>query len=164
MKNVIFAPIAATLLSGAALLPLTMPYTADAAQSPFSVHMGMTKIDGVTIAYREAGDPTDPTVLLLHGFPTSSHMFRDLIPVLAEDYHIIAPDYPGFGASDMPDAAEYDYSFANTATIITKLLDQKKVDRLCRLPDGLWCACWVPHVHRVPRTGHRFHHSKRQRL
>ncbi|MDE4097096.1 alpha/beta fold hydrolase [Phaeobacter gallaeciensis] len=95
----------------------TMPETA------FSSQM----IEGLTIAYREAGDPRNPTVLLLHGFPSSSYMFRDLIPVLAEKYHVIAPDYPGFGASDMPLAADYDYSFANTADLVTQLLDQKGV-------------------------------------
>ncbi len=91
------------------------------------VSFDAAQIEGLNIAYREAGDPANPTVLLLHGFPTSSHMFRELIPVLAEQYHVIAPDYPGFGASDMPDAAEYEYSFANTAELMTALLDEKGV-------------------------------------
>ena len=99
-----------------------------AGESPFSVALNTTEIDGLTIAYREAGDPENPTLLLLHGFPTSSHMFRNLIPELADSYHVIAPDYPGFGASDMPDAANYDYSFANTAEIVTKLIDSKGVE------------------------------------
>ncbi|CRL09952.1 Haloalkane dehalogenase [Phaeobacter italicus] len=99
-----------------------------AGKSPFSVALNTTEIDGLTIAYREAGDPENPTLLLLHGFPTSSHMFRNLIPELADSYHVIAPDYPGFGASDMPDAANYDYSFANTAEIVTKLIDSKGVE------------------------------------
>ncbi len=86
-------------------------------------------IDGVKVAYREAGDPAKPTVLLLHGFPTSSHMFRNLIPQLARDYHVIAPDYPGFGASEMPAAEDFEYSFANLASMMTRLLDIKKVDR-----------------------------------
>ena len=60
-------------------------------------------IDGVKIFYREAGPGNAPVVLLLHGFPTSSHMFRNLIPELADRYHVIAPDYPGYGQSDMPD-------------------------------------------------------------
>ncbi|MDE4173279.1 alpha/beta hydrolase [Phaeobacter sp. PT47_59] len=92
------------------------------------VSFDAAQIEGLNIAYREAGDPANPTVLLLHGFPTSSHMFRELIPVLAEQYHVIAPDYPGFGASDMPDAAEYEYSFANTAELMTALLDEKGVE------------------------------------
>src|SRR3546814_1857559 len=63
------------------------------------VHYRSALIEGVEIAYREAGDPARPAVLLLHGFPTSSHMFRELIPALAERYHVLAPDYPGSGAS-----------------------------------------------------------------
>lgn len=97
---------------------------ADAAQASFHSEV----IDGVKIAYREAGDPANPTILLLHGFPTSSHMFRNLIPELAANYHVIAPDYPGFGASDMPVAADFEYSFAKVADMMTTLLDRKKVE------------------------------------
>jgi pimeloyl-ACP methyl ester carboxylesterase len=86
-----------------------------------------SQIDGVEIAYRQAGDPANPTVLLLHGFPTSSQMFRNLIPELAQDYHVIAPDYPGFGASEMPEAASFEYSFAHIAEMMTELLDQEEV-------------------------------------
>lgn len=98
------------------------------ARDPHATAFRSAEIDGITIAYREAGDPANPTVLLLHGFPTSSHMFRDLIPELATDYHVIAPDYPGFGASDMPAASDYDYSFANAAQVMTRLIDSKGVD------------------------------------
>ena len=66
------------------------------------VHYRTVKVDGVDIFYREAGPAGAPTVLLLHGFPTSSHMFRNLIPALADRYHVIAPDYPGFGESAAP--------------------------------------------------------------
>lgn len=86
-------------------------------------------IDGLKIAYREAGDRSKSTILLLHGFPTSSHMFRNLIPKLAKRYHVLAPDYPGFGASDMPAAKDFEYSFANIARMMTELLNRKKVDR-----------------------------------
>lgn len=86
-------------------------------------------IGGVRVAYREAGDPANPTILLLHGFPTSSHMFRKLIPEIAARWHVIAPDYPGFGASDMPAAEDYAYSFANLAAVVTELADRKGVDR-----------------------------------
>jgi pimeloyl-ACP methyl ester carboxylesterase len=118
----------ATFGAGALLLPLTLPGLAEAASSPFATATRSMQIDGLSIAYREAGDPANPTVLLLHGFPTSSHMFRNLIPELAEDYHVIAPDFPGFGASDMPPAAEYDYSFAGTADLVTQLIDAKGVE------------------------------------
>ena len=130
MKTMLLNTAASALIAGALLLPVTMPVGAWAANpAETSVQFKSAKIDGLNIAYREAGDPANPTVLLLHGFPTSSHMFRNLIPELAEEYHVIAPDYPGFGASDMPDAATYEYSFANTAAIMTDLLDLKRVDK-----------------------------------
>jgi pimeloyl-ACP methyl ester carboxylesterase len=93
------------------------------------VHYGSAVIEGVEIAYREAGDPARPTVLLLHGFPTSSHMFRELIPALAERYHVLAPDYPGFGASAMPPLESFDYSFDHFARMMTALLDEKGITR-----------------------------------
>ena len=79
------------------------------------------EIDGLDIFYRQAGKPNAPTILLLHGFPTSSHMFRNLIPVLADEFHLIAPDYPGFGASSMPRVDEFEYSFDKLADIVEKL-------------------------------------------
>ena len=85
------------------------------------------EIDGVTIAYREAGDSKNPAVILLHGFPTSSQMYRNLIPSLAENYYVLAPDYPGYGASDMPSRDDFEYSFANFASIIEAFLSQKDV-------------------------------------
>ncbi|MBE9048584.1 alpha/beta hydrolase [Pleurocapsales cyanobacterium LEGE 10410] len=78
------------------------------------------EIDGLDIFYREAGNPDAPTILLLHGFPTSSHMFRNLIPALADEFHLIAPDYPGFGASSMPKVDEFEYSFDKLAEIVAK--------------------------------------------
>ncbi|WP_263373157.1 alpha/beta fold hydrolase [Granulicella aggregans] len=74
------------------------------------------------IFYREAGDPAAPTIVLLHGFPTSSHMFRDLIPQLEDKFHIIAPDFPGFGYSDAPSASTFTYTFDNLAAYIDELL------------------------------------------
>ncbi len=75
-------------------------------------------VDGHRIFYREAGSKTAPTILLLHGFPTSSHMFRNLIPALADRYHLVAPDLPGFGFSDAPDRKQFRYTFENLAKII----------------------------------------------
>jgi len=130
MKTMILNTAASALITGALLLPVTMPGLARAANPAGpSVQYNATVIDGLNIAYREAGDPANPTVLLLHGFPTSSHMFRNLIPRLAKSYHVIAPDYPGFGASDMPQAKDFDYSFSNIANIVTELLDRKNIDR-----------------------------------
>ena len=79
------------------------------------------EIDGLDIFYREAGPQDAPTILLLHGFPTSSHMFRNLIPALANEFHLIAPDYPGFGASSMPKVDEFEYSFDKLADIVEQL-------------------------------------------
>jgi len=76
------------------------------------------KINGLDIFYREAGDKSKPTILLLHVFPTSSFMFRNLIPQLAGKYHVVAPDYPGFGQSSMPQAAEFNYTFENLTNIV----------------------------------------------
>jgi len=78
-------------------------------------------IDGLKIFYREAGPVGAPVLLLLHGFPTSSHMFRNLIPLLADRYRVIAPDYPGFGQSDAPDHGKFNYSFATLTDIVDKL-------------------------------------------
>jgi pimeloyl-ACP methyl ester carboxylesterase len=75
-------------------------------------------VNGADVFYREAGDPSRPVVLLLHGFPTSSHMFRDLIPQLAGDYHVIAPDLPGFGNTVTPPRGTFDYTFDNLAKVI----------------------------------------------
>ena len=75
-------------------------------------------VDGYKIFYREAGPKTAPTILLLHGFPTSSHMFRNLIPALADRYHVVAPDLPGFGFSEAPDRKRFHYTFEHLANAI----------------------------------------------
>jgi pimeloyl-ACP methyl ester carboxylesterase len=87
------------------------------------------KIDGLDIFYREAGPKDAPTIVLLHGFPSSSHMFRDLIAKLQNDFHLIAPDYPGFGYSDSPSVGAFDYTFDNIADIVAKLLAAKNCER-----------------------------------
>ena len=93
------------------------------------VHYRTMEIDGVKVFYREAGGADAPVVVLLHGFPTSSHMFRNLIPSLATRYHVIAPDYPGFGHSDMPDRARFAYTFAHFAEITRTLLERLNAQR-----------------------------------
>jgi pimeloyl-ACP methyl ester carboxylesterase len=93
-------------------------------QAPVTVHYRSAKIDGVNMFYREAGPSDGPVVLLLHGFPTSSHMFRNLIPLLADRYHVIAPDYPGFGQSDAPDHTKFAYTFAHYADMVDTLMNQ----------------------------------------
>jgi len=81
-------------------------------------------VDGLDIFYREAGPKNAPVVLLLHGFPTSSHMFRNLIPALADEFHLIAPDYPGFGNSSMPTVDQFDYTFDHLAEVVGKFTEQ----------------------------------------
>jgi pimeloyl-ACP methyl ester carboxylesterase len=80
-------------------------------------------VDALNIFYREAGDPKAPALLLLHGFPTSSHMFRDLLPLLADRYRLIAPDLPGFGFSDAPDRKRFDYTFDRLAKVVERFTD-----------------------------------------
>ncbi len=82
------------------------------------------EIDGLDIFYREAGPKDAPVILLLHGFPTSSHMFRDLIPALSDRFHLVAPDYPGYGNSSMPAVDEFDYSFDNLAKTINHFTEK----------------------------------------
>ena len=89
-----------------------------------SISYRTAQIDGFKIFYREAGIPQTPAVLLLHGFPTSSHMFRNLIPELARQYHVIAPDLPGFGFSDAPDHKSFAYTFDHLAEVIGKFVEQ----------------------------------------
>lgn len=86
-------------------------------------------VDDLSVFYREAGDPGDPTILLLHGFPSSSHMFRDLIPALAGDFHLVAPDYPGFGYSDAPPPDEFAYSFDHLAGVVEHFTDALGLER-----------------------------------
>jgi pimeloyl-ACP methyl ester carboxylesterase len=87
------------------------------------VYYRSIQVAGVEIFYREAGDPTFPTLLLLHGFPTSSHMFRELIPLLKDRYHLIAPDYPGFGYSSRPKPSEFTYTFDRLADVMEQFVD-----------------------------------------
>ncbi|MBS1692229.1 MAG: alpha/beta hydrolase [Actinobacteria bacterium] len=93
------------------------------------VHHRYATVDGRRLFYREAGDPQAPAIVLLHGFPTSSFMFRDLIPALADSYHVIAPDYLGFGYSDAPPIEEYEYTFDALADLTAGLLAQLGVAR-----------------------------------
>ncbi|MBT2492100.1 alpha/beta hydrolase [Streptomyces sp. ISL-96] len=86
-------------------------------------------LDGLDVFYREAGDPSRPTLVLLHGFPSSSHMYRGLIAELADEFHLIAPDHIGFGRSAAPDVSEFTYSFEKLTEVTLALLDKLGVDR-----------------------------------
>src|SRR5690349_5637655 len=86
-------------------------------------------VDRVSLFYREAGNSAAPAILLLHGFPTSSHMFRNLIPKLANKYHVIAPDLPGFGFSNSPPRSEFRYTFENLARVIGAFTEKLGLNR-----------------------------------
>jgi pimeloyl-ACP methyl ester carboxylesterase len=116
------AALLATLLVSA-----TMSHGAPASEES-QVHYQNASVDGLNIFYREAGDRKNPTLLLLHGFPTSSHMFRNLIPQLADRYHVVAPDYPGYGNSDAPPVDEFDYTFDSMARIVERFTEVVEVD------------------------------------
>jgi len=88
-----------------------------------SIQYKKAEIDGIDIFYRESGDVKKPTLLLLHGFPSSSHMFRELMPMLSDEFHLVAPDLPGFGQTDLPSRDEFEYTFANLANVIGKFTD-----------------------------------------
>lgn len=95
----------------------------------FSTRYRTAAIDGLEVFYREAGDPANPTLLLLHGFPSSSHMFRNLIDSLSDAYHLVAPDHVGFGRSSMPSVTQFTYSFDHLAEITEKLIAHLGLER-----------------------------------
>ena len=88
-----------------------------------TVHYRTADVGGLKVSYREAGAPDAPSLLLLHGFPTAGHMFRDLIPLLAESFHLVAPDLPGFGQSDLPARDAFRYSFDSLANVIDRFTE-----------------------------------------
>jgi pimeloyl-ACP methyl ester carboxylesterase len=121
--------IAATALSFALLTSSVHAQPSAAApivDATTVIHQRM-KIGNVDLFYREAGDPLAPTILLLHGFPTSSVMFRNLIPVLAQKYRVLAPDLPGFGLTKAPPRGQYNYTFENLATVVDQFIAAKGV-------------------------------------
>lgn len=107
-------------------------------------------VDGLAVFYREAGDPAKPALLLLHGFPSSSHMFRGLIPLLERDFHLVAPDLPGFGRSAMPPRDTFDYTFDSLARVVDRFTEVIGLARFSLYvfdygaPVGFRLAMWHP--------------------
>jgi len=118
-KSIAAAGLTASLLAGGA----------QAANVDSTVHYRYEQVGDVKVFYREAGDPKAPTVLLLHGFAASSFMFRDLMPALADRYHVIAPDLPAFGFTEAPVRGEYAYTFTQLAKTIGQFTEQLKLDK-----------------------------------
>lgn len=115
------------LLGLAITLPAALAAMSAASAAPATT--GRVTVNGIDIFYRAAGPVDAPVVLLLHGFPSSSHMFRDLIPLLSEHYRVIAPDYPGFGYSATPDAAQFPYTFAALTDLVDGFTQAMGMDR-----------------------------------
>jgi pimeloyl-ACP methyl ester carboxylesterase len=120
--------ISATAASSSGAIASTSRHTK---RNAGSVRYQTVDVDGLNVFYREAGAHDAPGLLLLHGFPTSSHMFRNLIPLLADTYRVVAPDYPGFGYSAFPDRRTYDYSFDAYARLIGRFAQTIGLDRYC---------------------------------
>jgi pimeloyl-ACP methyl ester carboxylesterase len=116
----------------------------------YRVRYRKVDVDGFNVFYRDAGSPDAPAILLLHGFPSASHMFRDLIPKLEDRFRLIAPDLPGFGRSDMPDRGAFAYTFDNVARVIDRFTEVLGLDRFAiyvfdyGAPTGFRLAAWHP--------------------
>jgi len=121
------AAISVGLAASAGFLSAQMKDSAMAEPSRVTYHT--THVDGLKIFYREAGPKDAPTVVLLHGFPSSSHMFRELIPRLSDKYHVVAPDYPGYGYSDAPSPEQYVYTFEHLADTLDHFLTQQGITK-----------------------------------
>lgn len=129
VTHIIRSALAAGLLASSTVAAAAPPAGACPSIVIPVTHYRTTTVDGVEIFYRAAGSLDRPALVLLHGFPTSSHMFRNLIPLLADKYYVIAPDYPGFGHSAAPGHASFEYSFTRYADLMDGLLQQLKVPR-----------------------------------
>jgi pimeloyl-ACP methyl ester carboxylesterase len=133
LKSLLLASSFSAFVAAASFFPTVLVHaeTPDVIATPIAatqVKYGTIKVDGLNIAYREAGDPSLPKLVLLHGWPSSSHQYRNLIVALAPHFHVIAPDYQGFGNSDHPDPVTYHYSFEGISTTVEKFLAAKGFD------------------------------------
>jgi len=124
--TVLIATLVLTALSAA---PMAAAQPSTAAPSTQAVRYGTEAVDGVDIFFRESGHPSNPAVVLLHGFPASSHMYREVVRELGDEYYVVAPDYPGFGNSAFPPADTFTYTFDHLAEVIDTFLEQRNIKR-----------------------------------
>lgn len=122
------ASLAAGAWSAQAFAGTPVQPAVEAAQDRQQIVHKTVVVNGVEVFYREAGPVDAPTLLLLHGFPISSHMFRKLMPALSDRYHVVAPDYPGFGNSAQSSTMDFEYSFDNLAQLIEGFVDQLRIE------------------------------------
>lgn len=127
--HIILAIIVNSLLVNTAKAQLDKQKNTNKIMRNTSVQYFKIKVNGLNLFYREAGKSDAPTILLLHGYPTSSHMFRNLIPILSQKYHVIAPDLPGFGYSDAPDHKQFNYTFDNLASTVQGFINELGLKR-----------------------------------
>jgi hypothetical protein len=139
------------------------PTTAKASHTNV-MHHKTVKVDGLDIFYREAGPKNAPTIVLLHRFPTSSQMLRNLIPKLADQYHVIALDYPGFGQSSMPNRSDFEYTFDRLGTVVDFFFGKNQSPVVCALRTGLWCTSWLSSGNSASRASSWFYRAERQCL
>ena len=130
----------------------------------YPVHYKTVRVNDLDIFYREAGPKNAPVILLLHGFPTSSNMFRNLIPRLAGSFRVIAPDYPGYGQSSMPDHKSFEYSFENLAQHRRRLRRVTRADQVLDVRHGLRRADWLPAGAAASGTDSGADRAERQRV
>lgn len=121
-------------------------------------------LKGLKIFYREAGSADKPTMLLFHGFPSASHMFRDLIPELEEHFYLIAPDYPSFGQSDSPSREDFTYTFDHLVQVMDDFLQALNIKHYCSFVFDYGATHWLSSGHETPRANPWHHQSKWQYL
>ena len=122
------------------------------------------KVGELDIFYREAGDPAKPVLVLLHGFPTSSHMYREVLQGLSDSYYLIAPDYPGFGNSSFPSPDTFAYTFDHLAEIMGQFLEQRGLKRYSLMIQDYGAPIGFPDCQGASRTGAVDHYPERQCL
>ena len=133
-RQVAKAAAAAVMITGLSFVAVGAPAPTNRAPTVYK----SVDIDGVKLFYREAGPASAPTILLLHGLPSSSREFDALLPLLADRYHLVAPDYPGFGHSDSPPPEKFKYTFENISNVIDKFTQTLGLKKICALRQRLW--------------------------